>query len=192
VRGKTPHNNPRQHADQSIGNNVDNIDPRCSPALPHAACGNCFGSTRVELASIARPTAYFPCVPSPSSSPLLNCSRYRSRSSRAAATCLGSFFSFGAFTRAALIFFVYNPVRLAMLRQAHDHGVSVTRISFVDALRWVGCRLLGLDGVATLRINPHRPGRRDPRVIRRRLKEYNLMKRPRAELKGSETYGENR
>ncbi len=52
--------------------------------------------------------------------------------------------------------------------------------------------MLGLGGVLTLLINPHRPGRREPRVIRRRLKEYNLMKRSRAELKTSETYAENR
>jgi hypothetical protein len=79
-----------------------------------------------------------------------------------------------------------------MLRQAQERGVAVARVSFIDALRWVCCRMLGLGGVAALLINPYRPGRRDPRVIRRRLKEYNLMKRPRAELKSSETYGENR
>ena len=98
----------------------------------------------------------------------------------------------GVLKELAIYLLVYNLVRLAMLRQAQERGVAVARVSFIDALRWVCCRMLGLGGVAALLINPYRPGRRDPRVIRRRLKEYNLMKRPRAELKSSETYGENR
>jgi hypothetical protein len=92
----------------------------------------------------------------------------------------------------AVYLLVYNLVRLAMLKAAARQGVSVVRISFIDALRWVTCRMLGLSAVAQLIVNPHRPGRREPRVIRRRMKEYNLMKRPREELKRSATYGENR
>lgn len=98
----------------------------------------------------------------------------------------------GVLKELAVYLLVYNLVRLAMLRQAQRSGTSAGRVSFVDALRWVCCRMLGLSGVATLLINPQRGGRREPRVIRRRLKEYNLMKRPRAELKRSENYGENR
>jgi hypothetical protein len=98
----------------------------------------------------------------------------------------------GVLKELAVYLLAYNLVRLAMLRHAREHGVGAGRVSFVDALRWVCCRVLGLNGVAALRINPPRPGRREPRVIRRRLKEYNLMKRPRAELKCSENYGENR
>jgi hypothetical protein len=98
----------------------------------------------------------------------------------------------GVLKELAVYLLVYNLVRLTMLRYARAHGVSVTRVSFVDALRWLGCRMLGLSGVTTLLINPERPGRREPRVIRRRLKEYNLMKRPRPELKSMKNYGENR
>ena len=98
----------------------------------------------------------------------------------------------GVLKELAVYLLVYNLVRLAMLRHARVCGVEVARVSFADALRWLCCRMLGLAGVAALLINPARPGRRDPRVIRRRLKEYNLMKRPRAELKCSETFGENR
>jgi len=87
---------------------------------------------------------------------------------------------------------VYNLVRLAMLKAAQRQQVSVSRISFVDALRWLCSRMLGLPGVPRLVVNPYRPGRREPRVIRRRMKEYNLMKRPRAELKTMENWGENR
>ena len=59
----------------------------------------------------------------------------------------------------------------------------VWRISFVDALRWLGVRLIGLGGVTRLLETPPRPGRRHPRVIRRRMKEYDLMNKPRAAYK---------
>ena len=92
----------------------------------------------------------------------------------------------------AVYLLVYNLVRLAMLRAATRQQVAVSRISFADALRWLCSRMLGLIGVERLLINPYRPGRREPRVIRRRMKEYNLMKRTREELKTLENWGENR
>jgi hypothetical protein len=98
----------------------------------------------------------------------------------------------GVLKELAVYLLVYNLVRLAMLRRARERGVGPGRVSFVDALRWVCCRMLGLEGVAALLVNPPRPDRSEPRVIRRRLKQYNLMKRPRAELKCSEKLGENR
>ena len=98
----------------------------------------------------------------------------------------------GVLKELAIYLLVYNLIRLMMLRYAREHGVCVARVSFIDALRRLCCRMLGLSGANMLLINPYRPGRREPRVIRRRLKEYNLMKRPRAQLKCMETYGENR
>jgi hypothetical protein len=98
----------------------------------------------------------------------------------------------GVMKELAVYALVYNLVRLAMLKAAEQQQVRVSRISFVDALRWLCSRMLGLPGVQRLLVNPYRPGRREPRVIRRRMKEYNLMKRPRAELKTMETWGENR
>jgi hypothetical protein len=98
----------------------------------------------------------------------------------------------GVMKELAVYALVYNLVRLAMLRAAEQQQVSVSRISFVDALRWLCSRMLGLEGVERLFVNPYRPGRREPRVIRRRMKEYNLMKCPRAELKNMGNWGENR
>jgi len=89
----------------------------------------------------------------------------------------------GVLKELAVYLLAYNLVRLTMARHAHACGVEVTRVSFIDALRWLCCRMLGLCGVATLRINPDRPGRSDPRVLRRRRLKYAMMKRPRAELK---------
>jgi hypothetical protein len=77
---------------------------------------------------------------------------------------------------------VYNLVRLVMLESARRKHVPVERISFVDALRW----LLQPEGRCPLNalvVNPHRPNRYEPRVRKRRPKEYPLMQKPRAELK---------
>lgn len=77
---------------------------------------------------------------------------------------------------------VYNLVRLVMLEAAYRQGVPVDRISFVDAwrhLRWHGLGELLID----LLVNPHRPGRLEPRVIKRRMKKFPLMVKPRAELR---------
>lgn len=76
----------------------------------------------------------------------------------------------------------YNLVRLVMLEAARRQGTSVTRISFIDALRWLrharpGARL------RELVTNPARPGRLEPRVRKRRPKQYPLMKKPRDVLR---------
>jgi hypothetical protein len=76
----------------------------------------------------------------------------------------------------------YNLVRMAMLEAAQRRGVPVDRISFVDALRW----LLSdehLPALGRLVVNPCRTGRFEPRVKKRRPKEYDLMNRPRKELR---------
>jgi hypothetical protein len=81
----------------------------------------------------------------------------------------------------AMYLAAYNLVRLAMLAAAQRQQVSVDRISFVDAMRCLLARMLGLAGVARLIVNPDRPGRSQLRVIRRRLKQYDLLKKPRRE-----------
>ena len=77
---------------------------------------------------------------------------------------------------------VYNLVRLVMLAAAERQCVPVARVSFIDALRWLTeacwhCPTLELV------INPERSGRCEPRVKKRRAKEYDLMKLPRNELR---------
>lgn len=73
----------------------------------------------------------------------------------------------------------YNLVRLAILAAARAQGVTPRRVSFVDAMRWLAARLLGLPGVARLIVNPDRTGRSQLRVIRRRYKQYDLLRRSR-------------
>jgi hypothetical protein len=72
---------------------------------------------------------------------------------------------------------VYNLVRSAMVLAAQRQDVPPGRISFVDALRWL-CNC-GDGWTPTLIVNPLRPGRWSPRVKKRRMKEYDLMMRPR-------------
>ena len=82
----------------------------------------------------------------------------------------------------AMFALVYNLVRLVMLEAAKRQKVPLERISFIDALRWLqhappGGKLRGLE------VLPYRPGRYEPRVRKRRPKEYDLMNRTRNELR---------
>jgi hypothetical protein len=77
---------------------------------------------------------------------------------------------------------VYNLVRQVMLAAAEHQETAPDRISFIDALRWLRCAKLG-EALPDLVENPVRPWRIDPRVIKRRMKEYRLMTRPRQELR---------
>jgi hypothetical protein len=76
----------------------------------------------------------------------------------------------------------YNLVRLVMLEASRRQKVPLDRISFVDALRWL--RDAKADTPLTpIVVNPARPNRIEPRVLKRRKKEYDLMKKPRAQLR---------
>ena len=77
---------------------------------------------------------------------------------------------------------VYNLVRLVMVTAAERQDQQVTSISFVDALRWLvqACRQSPPLRVAT---NPRRPNRYEPRVRKRRPKQFPVMKRPREQLR---------
>ena len=69
----------------------------------------------------------------------------------------------GVLKELAVYLLVYNLVRLAMLRG----GMRAACMRGTDQLyrrtAWLGCRMLGLAAVRRLRINPHRPGRWQPR-----------------------------
>jgi DDE family transposase len=81
-----------------------------------------------------------------------------------------------------MISLAYNLVRLVMLAAAKQQHVPADRISFIDALRWL-CHVRPGQLVRALIINRLRPGRVEPRVRKRRPKQYPLMKRPRHELR---------
>lgn len=77
---------------------------------------------------------------------------------------------------------VYNLARLAMLADSQLQGVPLARVSFVDALRWLA-QSCDHEPPLALRLNPHRPNRIEPRVKKRRPKQYDLMNKPRRQLK---------
>ena len=82
----------------------------------------------------------------------------------------------------AVFVLVYNLVRLVMLRAAQRQKVPLSRLSFIDALRWL-CAADAKHDLIDLIVNPARPGRIEPRVLKRRMKAYDLMKKPRRELR---------
>ncbi len=96
----------------------------------------------------------------------------------------------GVMKELSVYLLVYNLVRWLMLRFARAGGVDVRRVSFIDAVRLTAAMALGQSGVANLLLNPHRPGRSSPRVVRRRPKKYKLMTQPRSTWKRSENQGE--
>jgi hypothetical protein len=83
---------------------------------------------------------------------------------------------------------VYNLVRVVMLEAARRQGVPVDRISFINALRWLASAKPGAR-LPRLVTNPQRPNRVEPRVVKRRPKQYSRMRKPRSVLR-NELMGE--
>ena len=77
---------------------------------------------------------------------------------------------------------VYNLVRMVMHEAARRQQVAPERISFVDALRWLA-HAPPEAPLPPLVINPLRPHRQEPRVVKRRPKSHKLMTRPRDQLR---------
>lgn len=77
---------------------------------------------------------------------------------------------------------VYNLVHCTMTRAAAAQGVAPHRISFVDALRWLLCAEPD-EALPELIVNPLRPGRHEPRVVKDRQDTYTKMSRPRKQLR---------
>jgi Transposase DDE domain len=83
-----------------------------------------------------------------------------------------------------LLMFVvaYNLVRRVMVEAGQRQQVEPSRISFVDALRWLRHAEPG-EALPRLKVNPDRPGRSEPRARKRRPKNYWLLNQPRAVLR---------
>lgn len=76
----------------------------------------------------------------------------------------------------------YNLVCVVIRQAATQQNVPSDRISFVDALRWLQTWTPG-KALIPLIVNPLRPGRIEPRVVKRRPKQYKLMTEPRQTLR---------
>ena len=88
----------------------------------------------------------------------------------------------GVLKELAVFTLVYNLVRAACLASAAERGVPPDRISFTDAMRWLREPRPWVS-LSELLVNPTRPDRIEPRVRKRRPKQYPLMQKPRSELK---------
>jgi hypothetical protein len=91
----------------------------------------------------------------------------------------------GAIKELMVFTLVYNTVRAVMASAAARQAIDdANRVSFIDALRWLCQQVTAtpLPGVLPdLVVNPGRVGRYAPRVKKRRMKEYDLMSKPRSE-----------
>lgn len=78
---------------------------------------------------------------------------------------------------------VYNLVRAVMARAAARQQTQPDRISFIDALRWLcsGASIAELQ--LELIVNPPRPGRYEPRVMKDYFDTFQRMTRPRNQLR---------
>jgi hypothetical protein len=75
---------------------------------------------------------------------------------------------------------VSTRVRATMLEAASRQGVAAERVSFGAALRWLAAAWAG-EPVPEPVVNPHRPGRFEPRSTQRRLETDPWLTAPRHE-----------
>lgn len=76
---------------------------------------------------------------------------------------------------------VYNLIRRVMLCAARSQRVNVNRLSFADTLAWL--RHGDITAIPRLKINPWRPGRLEPRVLKRAKEQFPYLTIPRAQLR---------
>lgn len=89
---------------------------------------------------------------------------------------------------------VYNLIRLVMLTAARRQKASPNRLSFADTLAWLTLAAMthNPDTLPRLKVNRLRPGRTEPRAIKRGGNSFPYMTRPRRQLQMElrATYGD--
>ncbi len=88
----------------------------------------------------------------------------------------------GVLKELAVFALVYNLVRSVACESAKAQGVAADRVSVMDTVRW----LVGAEAdedLSVILVNPSRKGRVEPRVRKRRPKQYPVMKKPREVLR---------
>lgn len=88
----------------------------------------------------------------------------------------------GVMKELAIYALVYNLVRIVMLEAARRQEAPVRRVSFIDAYTWLRHARPGA-ALPRLVTHPLRPERLEPRVIKRRGKNFRYMKKPRDKLR---------
>jgi hypothetical protein len=90
----------------------------------------------------------------------------------------------GVLKELAVFTLVYNLVRLVMLEAAKRQKTQPDRISFKNVLDWIKVARAG-DALPRFVVNPRRPGRVEPRALKRRPKEYDRLNRPRQKMRNA-------
>jgi len=88
----------------------------------------------------------------------------------------------GVMKELAVYCLVYNMVRAVTAAAGLRQKVDPERISFIDALRWLLHATPGAP-LPNLIVNPLRPGRHEPRVIKDLQDTYQKMVKPRTQLR---------
>lgn len=88
----------------------------------------------------------------------------------------------GVLKELLVIVAVYNLVCRVRQEAARRQGEEPRRVSFADALYWLRHARPG-DELPRLKVNPKRVGRAEPRVRKRRPKQFDIMRKPRAVLR---------
>ncbi len=76
----------------------------------------------------------------------------------------------------------YNLVRTIMVLAGHHQRVPPDRISLIDVVRCLTLGLIRLDALPRFVVRPYRPGRHQPRAVKRRPKQYPRLTHPRSEM----------
>jgi hypothetical protein len=88
----------------------------------------------------------------------------------------------GVLKELAVYALVFNLVHAVMLEAARKQKVTPDRISFIDAVRWLISADPG-EALPALVVNPLRPNRHEPRVIKDLQDTYRKMTKPRNKLR---------
>lgn len=88
----------------------------------------------------------------------------------------------GVHKELAVYALVYNLVHAVMLKAAARQKVEPNRISFLDTVRWLLSALPG-ESIPEMIVNPRRPNRHEPRVIKDLQDTYRKMTKSRAYLR---------
>ncbi|HTX39619.1 MAG TPA: IS4 family transposase [Bryobacteraceae bacterium] len=88
----------------------------------------------------------------------------------------------GVYKELAVYALVYNLVHVVMMEAARRQQVDPDRISFLDTVRWLLSARPG-EEMPSLLVNPSRPDRHEPRVIKDLQDSYRKMTKSRAYLR---------
>ena len=88
----------------------------------------------------------------------------------------------GVLKELTVLAMVYNLGRMVMWQSATLQGIGVERVSFLDALQWLGAPNTGIP-LGALIVNPVRPHRVEARVKKRRPRSFPFMITPRQTLR---------